>query len=49
VLALAVGGLAAYQALSTRFSRGVQLKENVEGRVQDAVDDVKALIEDNTR
>jgi serine/threonine-protein kinase len=49
VLALAVGGLAAYQALSDEVQRGVQLKENVEGRVQDAVDDVKALIEDNTR
>jgi serine/threonine protein kinase len=49
VLALVAAGIAAYQAVSDGVQQGVQLKEEVQGRVQDAVDEVKALIEDNTR
>src|SRR4051794_21943291 len=49
VLALVAGGLAAYQAASGSVQKGVQLKQDVQGRVSDAVDEVKGLIEDNTR
>jgi serine/threonine protein kinase len=49
VLALVAGGLAAYQAASGSVQKGVQLKQDVQGRVNDAVDEVKGLIEDNTR
>jgi eukaryotic-like serine/threonine-protein kinase len=49
VLALVAGGLAAYQAASDGVQQGAQLKEDVQGQVQDAVDEVKGLIEDNTR
>jgi eukaryotic-like serine/threonine-protein kinase len=49
VLALAAGGIAAYQAAQDGVQRGVELKEDVEGRVQDAVDEVRALIEENTQ
>ena len=49
VLALVAGGLAAYQAASGSVQKGVQLKEDVQGRVNDAVDELKGLIEDNTR
>jgi serine/threonine protein kinase len=49
VLALAAAGIAAYQAMSDGVQQGVRLKEDVQGRVQDAVDELKTLIEDNTR
>jgi hypothetical protein len=49
VLALAAGGLAAYQAVSSGVEQGARLKEDVQGQVQDAVDELKGLIEDNTR
>ena len=49
VLALVAAGAAAYQAAQGGVERGVQLKRDVQGRVQDAVDEVKGLIEDNTR
>jgi hypothetical protein len=49
VLALIAGGLAIYQAAQDTVQQGVQLKRDVQGQVQDAVDEVKALIEDNTR
>jgi hypothetical protein len=49
VLALAAAGIAAYQAVSDGVQQGVQLKEDVQGRAQDAVDELKGLIEDNTR
>jgi serine/threonine protein kinase len=48
-LALVAGGFAAYEAISGGVQRGVQLKEDVQGSVQDAVDEFKTLIEDNTR
>ncbi len=49
VLALIAGGLALYQAAQGTVQQGVQLKRDVQGQVQDAVDEVKGLIEDNTR
>ena len=49
VLALVAAGAAAYQAAQGGVERGVQLKRDVQGRVHDAVDEVKGLIEDNTR
>ena len=49
VLALVAGGIALYQATSNGVQQGVQLKKNVSGRVQDAVDELKGLIDDNTR
>jgi serine/threonine-protein kinase len=49
VLALVAGGIAVYQATEGSVQKGVQLKERVTGNVQDAVDELKGLIEDNTR
>jgi uncharacterized protein HemX len=49
VLALVAGGLALYQTMQDTAQQGVQLKRNVEGKVQDAVEELKTLIEDNTR
>jgi serine/threonine protein kinase len=49
VLALIAGGLAIYQAASNGVQKGVKLKQDVQGQVNDAVDELKALIEDNTR
>jgi serine/threonine protein kinase len=49
VLALIAGGIAVYQAAQDTVQQGVQLKRDVQGQVQDAVDEVKGLIEDNTR
>jgi eukaryotic-like serine/threonine-protein kinase len=48
-LALVAGGIAVYQAAQDTVQQGVQLKRDVQGQVQDAVDEVKGLIEDNTR
>jgi serine/threonine protein kinase len=49
LLALAVAGVLAYQTVQDNTDRAVQLREDVRGGVQDAVDEVKGLIEDNTR
>jgi serine/threonine-protein kinase len=49
VLAVVGGGIFAYQKMSDNAARGVQLKQDVSGRVDDAVDQLKQLIEDNTR
>jgi len=49
VLALIAGGIAAYQATSGGVQQGVQLKQDVQGKVNDAADELKGLIEDNTR
>ena len=49
VLALIAGGIALYQASQDTVQQGVQLKRDVQGKVQDAIDEVKGLIEDNTR
>ena len=44
-----VAGVLAYQAVQDNASRAVQLREDVRGNVQDAVDEIKGLIDDNTR
>ncbi len=49
MLALIAGGLVAYQQMQDTAQQGVELKRNVEGKVQDAVDQLKGLIEDNTQ
>ena len=48
VLALAVAGFAGYQALEESSSSSVQLREEVGGSVEDAVGELRGLIEDNT-
>jgi eukaryotic-like serine/threonine-protein kinase len=49
LLAVVVVGVIAYQALQDGSNQAVRLKENVRGNVQDAVDEVKSLIDENTR
>ena len=49
LLAVAVIGVIGYQAVQDGADRAVQLREDVRGNVQDAVDEIKGLIEDNTR
>ena len=49
LLAIAVGGVLAYQTVQDNTDRAVQLREDVRGDVQDAVDEIKGLIEDNTQ
>jgi uncharacterized protein HemX len=49
LLAVVVAGVIAYQALQDGSNQAVQLKANIRGNVQDAVDQVKSLIDDNTR
>jgi hypothetical protein len=49
LLAVVVAGVLAYQALQDGSNQAVQLKERIHGDVQQAVDEVKGLIEDNTR
>jgi eukaryotic-like serine/threonine-protein kinase len=49
LLAVVVVGVIAYQALQDGSNQAVQLRENIRGNVQDAVDEVKSLIDDNTR
>jgi serine/threonine protein kinase len=49
VLALVVAGLAVYQATSGSGGGSVQLRQDVRGKVQDAVDQLNGLIQDNTR
>ena len=49
LLAVVVVGVIAYQALQDGSNQAVQLSENIRGNVQDAVDEVKSLIDDNTR
>jgi serine/threonine protein kinase len=48
VLALVGAGLAAYQAVDGAGGRSVQLREEVRGGVEDAVNELRGLIEDNT-
>jgi eukaryotic-like serine/threonine-protein kinase len=48
VLALAAAGFAGYQALEESSSSSVQLREDVGGSVDDAVGELRGLIEDNT-
>jgi serine/threonine protein kinase len=48
VLALVAAGLAAYQALDGAGGQSVQLREDVRGGVEDAVGELRGLIEENT-
>ena len=48
VLALVAAGFAAYQALEDSGGSGVQLREEVQGPVEDAANELRQLIEDNT-
>jgi eukaryotic-like serine/threonine-protein kinase len=49
VLALVVGGLAAYQAINSSSSKSVQLRQDVKGQVNDAIEQLRGLIDDNTQ
>ena len=50
VLALAVGGYAAYTAIENSGSnQDVQLREDVGGDVNQAIEQLRGLIEDNTQ
>jgi eukaryotic-like serine/threonine-protein kinase len=49
VLALVVGGLAAYQAVNSSSSKSVQLRQDVKGQVNDAIEQLRGLIDDNTQ
>jgi serine/threonine protein kinase len=49
VLALVAGGLAAYQALDRAGERAVQLRDDVRGQVDEAIDELRGLIQDNTQ
>jgi eukaryotic-like serine/threonine-protein kinase len=49
LLGIVVLGVLTYQLVQDSSKRAVQLREDVRGNVQDAVDEVKGLIEDNTR
>jgi serine/threonine protein kinase len=49
ILALVAGGLAAYQSMGGVGTKSVQLRENVRGTVNTAVEELKGLIADNTQ
>jgi len=49
VLALAAAGFAGYQAVESAGGRSVQLREEVGGSVEDAVGELRDLIQDNTQ
>jgi hypothetical protein len=42
-------GVGAYMLVDQTGQRGVQLRERVEGNVDQAVDEIQGLIDDNTR
>jgi eukaryotic-like serine/threonine-protein kinase len=49
LLALVAAGVIGYQLVQDSTARAVQLREDVRGNVSDAVDEIKGLIDDNTR
>jgi uncharacterized protein HemX len=49
VLALVAAGVIAYAATQNSGSQGVQLRENVRGQANDAIEELRGLIEDNTQ
>jgi eukaryotic-like serine/threonine-protein kinase len=49
LLALVAAGVIGYQLVQDNTARAVQLREDVRGNVSDAVDEIKGLIDDNTR
>jgi eukaryotic-like serine/threonine-protein kinase len=49
VVVLVAAGIAIYQAVGSGSTKAVKLNEQIRGNVDQAVDDIKQLIEDNTR
>jgi serine/threonine-protein kinase len=49
ILALVAGGIAAYQSVGGVAQKSVQLRKDVTGRVDRAADQLRGLIQDNTR
>jgi len=49
VLALAAAGIVGYQALEGSGSKSVQLREDVRGNVNNAIEELRGLIDDNTQ
>jgi serine/threonine protein kinase len=49
VLALAAAGFAGYQAVNGSGTKSVQLRDDVRGKAQDAIEQLRGLIEDNTQ
>ena len=49
LLGVIVLGVLGYQLVQDSTDRAVQLREDVRGNVQDAVDEIKGLIDDNTQ
>jgi len=49
VLALAAAGFVAYQAVDDSGGGSAQLREDVRGNANDAIQELRGLIEDNTR
>jgi serine/threonine-protein kinase len=49
VLALAAVGIVGYNAVQDAGTKSVQLRENVRGQFDDAVEELRGLIEDNTQ
>jgi len=49
VLAVVAAGIVLYQGMQDTGRQAVQLRENVEGKVQDAIEELRGLVDDNTR
>jgi serine/threonine protein kinase len=49
LLAIVVIGVMTYQLVQNNSNQAVQLRNNIHGNVQNAVDEIKGLIQDNTR
>ena len=49
VLALVAAGIVGYTALESSSSKSVQLREDVRGNVDSAIEELRGLIEDNTQ
>ncbi len=49
ILAVIAGGVVGYQALQNAGAKSVQLNEDVSGTVDEAIDEFKALVSENTR
>jgi serine/threonine protein kinase len=49
VLALIAAGIVGYQAVNSSGNKSVQLRQDVKGQVDDAIEQLRGLIEDNTQ
>jgi serine/threonine protein kinase len=49
VLALVAAGIVGYQAVDSAGSKSVQLREEVRGQADDAIEELRGLIDDNTQ